>query len=163
MFLAGDIVFYPVYGAGCVDEIKTETVCGKSYDYYVIKLLSGIDMMIPTNSDKLKKIRKAITESQCQEILDILQKKSHKLPKKWGERFKVYNNSIREGDIYKMAEVLRDISDMAKKRELSKSDIKAFDELLYMISGEISLVLGVDIKDISSEITSIIHFEDRCV
>jgi CarD family transcriptional regulator len=163
MFFIGDIIFYPVYGAGYIYNIEEKEFYGSIKKYYIINFINGMGSMVPVNSDESKKIRKAISEHECLKIFEILKNEPQKLPSKWSERYKYYNNSIRGGNIYKMASVLKDITGLSSKKTLSKSDLKIFDEILSLISGEIALVLNISFLDARASVLEALEFnENNC-
>lgn len=158
MFLIGDIIYYPVFGAGNIINIEERDVYGEVNRYYIIKLIiSGMSIMVPLNYEEDGKIRRAIEERRCEEIFDILKDQSEKLPSKWVERYKYYNLSIKEGDIFKLAEILRDIAALGKLKNLSKSEVKFFEDILNLVSGELSLVLSKDFLEVKSSIKNILN------
>jgi CarD family transcriptional regulator len=161
MFLIGDIIFYPVYGAGYIYNIEEKEFYGSIKKYYIINFRNGMGIMVPVNSEESKKIRKAISEHECLKVFEILKEEPEKLPSKWSERYRHYNNSIRAGNIYKMTTVLRDIKGLSLKKTLSKSDYKAFCEMLGMISGEIALVLNISFLDARTSIIEVLEFDEN--
>lgn len=159
MFLIGDIIYYPVFGAGRIVNIEGKDVYGEINRYYIIKLIiSGMSIMVPLSYEEEGKIRKAIEIPQCKEVFEIFKGQCENLPLKWGERNRYYNSSIREGDIFKLAKILRDISGLGKNKNLSKSEMKFFEDILNMVSGELALVLSMDIYKVRDEIKAMLKW-----
>lgn len=161
MFNIGDNVFYPVYGAGFVCNIEEKEVYGSVKKYYIINFIGGISIMVPVYSEESKRIRKAISEHECMKVFEILGQSPDKLSSKWSERYKHYNQCIRCGNIFRLIEVLRDISGLSKKKNLSKSELKIFYSILDMVAGEISLALNAEVEDIKISILDILDFSEN--
>jgi CarD family transcriptional regulator len=163
MFFIGDIIFYPVYGAGYIYNIEEKEFYGCIKKYYIINFINGMGSMVPVNSDESKKIRNSISEHESLRVFEILKEDPQKLPSKWSERYKHYNHSIRCGDIFKMTEVLKDIKGLSMKKTLSKSDLKIFFEILGLVAGEIALVLNISFSDARNSMLELLEFnENNC-
>lgn len=159
MFLIGDVIYYPVFGAGTIINIGERDVYGEINKYYIINLIiSGMNIMVPLSYEEEGKIRKGIEVSQCSEVFKILKSESEKLPAKWGERYRHYNLCIKEGEITKLAEILRDIAGLKNYKKLSKGELKFFEDILNMVSGELALVLSKDFIGVKNQIKGILNW-----
>lgn len=157
MFIIGDLIFLPVFGAGYIASIEDRKIHGEISKYFVINfVINKISIMIPVFSEEAKKIRRTITIDEYINIIQLLVSPFSPLPCKWSERQRYYNDSIRSGDIFQLACILRDISYLSKVKKLSKSENKIFREILGMVSSEISLVLGKEFDDTKQELLSIL-------
>lgn len=146
MFSIGDAIFYPKYGAGYIVNIEEKDIYGAIKKYYVINLIgSDILTMLPVECEVIKKLRSVIEQDSVKIVYEILMGPTINLPQKWIERYKCYCASIEEGDIFKLSGILNSIYYLPRKKEISKSDIKIFDEILIMISSELSIVQGIEI------------------
>jgi CarD family transcriptional regulator len=144
MFFIGDGVFYPKYSAGYIVNIEEKEIYGITKKYYVIKLIiNELLTMIPMDLVNSKRLRKVIEKEEYDNLLEILTSEVNLLPLKWGERYKLYNKFIEEGDIYKLTALMRDIYFMPRRKEVSKSDMKAFNEVLCMVASELSIALEI--------------------
>ncbi|QCX33808.1 hypothetical protein FDN13_08925 [Caloramator sp. E03] len=161
MFSIGEWIFYPVFGAGLIINIEEKKICGDEKKYYIIKFINGINMMIPVFSNEAYRLRKAISKDECVGIYNILKSEPEGLPSRWVDRYKSYKNCIYDGDIKKLAKMLRDIGNLSQSKKLSKSEIKIFFSILELVSGEICAVLNKDIEMIKKEIIRIIKFDDK--
>lgn len=157
MFIIGDLIFLPVFGAGYIANIEDKKIHGEISKYYVINfIINNISIMIPVFSEEAKKIRRTITIDEYVNVIEILISPFAPLPCKWGERQRYYNDSIKEGDIFRLASILRDINGLSKVKKLSKSETKFFKEILAMVASEISIVLNKDFEDTKNELASIL-------
>lgn len=158
MFNIGEIVFIPVFGAGCVLSIEDRDVHGEIGKYYIINLIiSSMNIMVPVDSKESERIRRVIKPEEYVKLLQIFGDCPKKLPGKWLDRYKHYKECIKSGSIYKLSGVLRDISGLSKDRKLSKSEIKIFNEVLDMVSSEIALVLLRDFNETKADILNLLN------
>lgn len=146
MFSIGDAIFYPKYGAGYIVNIEEKDIYGAIKKYYVINLIaSDILTMLPVECEVMKKLRSVIEQDSVKTVYEILIGQATILPQKWIDRYKYYCAFIEEGDIFKLSEILNSIYYLPRKKEISKSDMKIFDEILIMVSSELSIVQGIEI------------------
>ena len=157
MFIIGDLVFLPVFGAGYISSIEDKNIHGEISRYYVVNfVINKISIMMPVFSLEAKKIRRAITIEEYVNVFQLLISPVSLLPCKWSERQRYYNDCIKNGDIFQLACILRDINGLSKTKKLSKSETKLFKEILSMVASEVSLVLNKDFEDTKKEIMSIL-------
>ncbi|TDT51254.1 CarD family transcriptional regulator [Fonticella tunisiensis] len=161
MFSIGDIIFYPVFGAGYILNIEEKEICGEIKKYYIMKfLLNDMNMMIPIESVVGRRIRRAISPDECEKVLNIIKSNPVKLSSKWSKRCKHYTQSIRSGDIFLLASIIRDIAGLYRTRSLSKSEAKVFMDIVDMVAGEISLVTNRDLNSVKKEILNKVNMNE---
>lgn len=146
MLYIGDKIFYPGYGAGEIINIEEKEVFETIDKYYVIKLVNGLITMMPVNTRKSKGIRKCLTKEECIRCLEILNEKASSMPGKWLDRYKIYTKTIKTGDLSNMCSVLKDVIAIRKKKKLSNSEENFYEDILNMVSEEISIVLDIDLE-----------------
>lgn len=157
MFIIGDGIFYPKYSAGIVINIEDKEIYGITKKYYIIKLIAnGMLTMIPVDFEETKRLRRVIGKNDYQKVIDILNAEKKTMPVKWGDRYRLYNNSINEGNIFQLCEIVRDIYFMKSQKDISKSDIKMFDEILSMVASELCIVMEVEFEKMKEAIIEIL-------
>ena len=158
MFLIGEGVFYPLYGAGYVVNVEEKEIYSVSKKYYIINLIiNNILVMIPVESEDSKRLRRIMKNYEYDNIVNILKSNYNILPYKWCDRFKIYNSSIREGNIYNLTELVRDIHNLPRRKEISKSDFKVFNDIICLISSEICIATKVDYETVRLNILEILE------
>lgn len=163
MFNIGEVVFIPVFGAGCVLSIEDRDIHGDIGRYYIVNLIiSNMNIMVPVNSKEAERIRRVIKPEEYLKVLQILGERSKKLSGKWLDRYKHYNECIKSGNIFRLSGVLRDIKGLSKSRKISKSELKIFNEVLDMVSSEIALVLLRDLNETKADILNLLNPFEFC-
>lgn len=157
MFVIGDLVYMPVFGAGCIVNVEDRKIHGEINRYYIINfVLNEISMMIPVFSEEAHKIRRVITIEECEELINILYNSYEILPIKWNERVKCYNDAIKNGDIFFLGRLLKNCSDMSKIKKMSKSETKIYKEVLDLVASEISIVVNRDFNLVKIELIELL-------
>ena len=155
MFKAGDAIVHPVRGAGVVERIEERQWHGSTDKYYRIKLLDqpGTRLMVPTSEADTLGLRPAIAQSEVSRVWNVLGSKPQVLPSNHKERYKVLEDKLYAGDVFQIAEVVRD---MAWRRQMEGSlttvGKRRYDESVRMLAGELAAVQGIDVDDAEAQI-----------
>lgn len=160
MFNIGDKVFYPVFGVGVIAEIEEKSFHGVSGKYYMIKLVKNNMLVMIPEKDVNNKIRKAVSKEEVFSIMEAFKETGVNLPGKWNKRVRIYNDAIREGNIFKMALAIKNIAFLSQTKKLSKSEKDFFYTLLGYVSDEIALVLSKDADEVYNIILSSVNFNE---
>ena len=109
MYKVGDKVVYPHHGAGTVVKKETREVLGEKREYLTIKILHN-DMTVNVPADNADRVglRKVIDEQMVSKVLKALTGNGTTMPKNWNRRFKHNRDKMKTGDIFELAEVVRD-------------------------------------------------------
>jgi RNA polymerase-interacting CarD/CdnL/TRCF family regulator len=119
-----------------------------------------MDIMVPVYSKEAKRMRKAVLKEDAFKLMNIFKQEPLELSNRWIERYKFYCESIKNGNVFVLAGILRDIAGASKKKALSKSDLRYFKEILNQVSSEISLVLEINLGETEKLILSYLGLGD---
>ncbi len=145
MFKVGDLAVYPAQGVGRVAAIESKQIAGHHVTFYVLQIL-GKDTIIriPTTNAKSVGLRQVINEKEIPQIYAILKKKNSAnldANPTWNKRFRDYNNKLKSGSAFEIAEVLRDLFVLKSGKDLSFGERKMLDTALTLLTKELSIVL----------------------
>jgi CarD family transcriptional regulator len=147
-FKTGDTIVHPVRGAGTVVRLMQRSRNGNDEVYYKVELLArpDISLMIPTSAVETLGLRHTIPQSQIKNVWRILHTDPKKLPDEHKERYKMLEGKLHTGNIFQVAEVVRDM-DWRQLRcgNLTAKEKRLYDEGMDMLAGEIAVVQGVDL------------------
>ncbi|MGH3026790.1 MAG: CarD family transcriptional regulator, partial [Gaiellaceae bacterium] len=119
-FEVGDSVVYPHHGAGRVLRKEMKEVLGEEREYLTIKILhNDMTVMVPTANAAVAGLRRVIDAETLQKVLGVLQDQCSDMPKNWNRRFKHNRDKIKTGDIYELAEVVRNLGIREAEKGLS--------------------------------------------
>ena len=128
-FELGDNVVYPHHGAGKVEGKEDMEMAGVRREYLTIKILhNDMTVKVPTENAALAGLRRVIDEETVKKVLDVLQDEVSEMPKNWNRRFKHNRDKIKTGDIYELAEVVRNLALRESEKGLSTGEKQMFTQ-----------------------------------
>ena len=138
MYDVGDKVVYPHHGAGTIVTKELRKDAGAEREYLTIKILhNDMTVMIPSDSADRAGLRKVIGEETVDEVLAVLQGDGTKMPKNWNRRFKHNRDKMKTGDIFELAEVVRNLSLRDKDKGLSTGEKQMFVKAKKILASEL--------------------------
>ena len=145
MFEVGDKVVYPHHGAGVVQKKEHKEVLGQRREYLTITILyNEMTVMVPAENAERAGLRRVIDEQTVQEVLAVLKDDGTQMPKNWNRRFKHNRDKIKTGDIYELAEVVRNLSLRETEKGLSTGEKQMFTRTKKILASELMYALDKD-------------------
>jgi len=156
-FKVGDKAVYPAHGVGEVKSIESREIMGSKQTFYVLQILdSGIKIMVPTGNVNAVGLREVISNQEVDDVYEILKQRDvHIDNQTWNRRYREYMDKIKTGSVYEIAEVLRDLSILKFKKELSFGERKMLDTAKSLLVKELAICESRDEDEIEVEITEI--------
>lgn len=143
MFNIGDRVVYPMHGAGVIEAVETREVLGEKQQYYIMRLPIGdMKVMIPLNNVEEIGLRQVIDSEGVTKVYEILKGEKSKMSQNWNRRYRANMEKIKSGDIFEVAEVVRNLSIRDREKGLSTGERKMLDTARQILVSE--LVLAQD-------------------
>ena len=144
-FELGDHVVYPHHGAGKVLKKEEMEILGERREYLTIKILhNDMTVRVPTENAALAGLRRVIDEETVKKVLDVLRDEVSEMPKNWNRRFKHNRDKIKTGDIYELAEVVRNLSLRENEKGLSTGEKQMFTRTKKILASELMYALDKD-------------------
>ncbi|MFH0974818.1 MAG: CarD family transcriptional regulator [Spirochaetota bacterium] len=148
MYKVGDKIVYPMHGIGVIEAIEKKTVLNKKDDYYIITIVnSGMKVMIPVKNADSIGIRGIIQKKEISKVLSVLKKTNQITEEDWKIRYQNNIDKVKSGSILKVAEVLRDLYQRGKEKDLSIMERKLYENAYQFIIYEIAYAKDVEIED----------------
>ncbi len=145
MFNVGDKVVYPMHGAGIIEAIEEKEVLGERQKYYIMRLPIGeMKVMIPTGNVSEIGLREIIKEEEVQKVFEILRAQKSKMSTNWNRRYRANMEKIKSGDVYEVAEVVRNLTLRDKEKGLSTGERKMLENARQILVSELVLAKGID-------------------
>ena len=139
-----EFVVYPKHGIGQIISVEKDTIAGIEISFYRIEITKDkLILTIPTNQQG--NLRALSSINQINKAISILKGKAKVKRTMWSRRAQEYEQKINSGEIYQIAEVVRDLNkntDMPVDQSYSERQLfeKAYDRLL----GEVIAVLNIN-------------------
>jgi CarD family transcriptional regulator len=144
-FELGDQVVYPHHGAGKVLKKEEMEMLGETREYLTIKILhNDMTVRVPTENAAIAGLRRVIDEETVQKVLDVLRDTVSEMPKNWNRRFKHNRDKIKTGDIYELAEVVRNLSLRESEKGLSTGEKQMYTRSKKILASELMYALDKD-------------------
>ena len=114
-------------------------------EYLTIQILhNDMTVTIPLDSAERVGLRKVIGEETVEEVLTVLQGDGTKMPKNWNRRFKHNRDKMKTGDIFEMAEVVRNLAQRDQEKGLSTGEKQMYTRAKKILASEFMYALDKD-------------------
>lgn len=144
-FDVGDKVVYPHHGAATIEKRERKEAFGKKQDYLVLRLAYGdLTLMVPAENAEEIGLRDVINDEEVEEVFAVLRKKEARMPTNWSRRFKNHVEKLKSGDIYQVAEVVRNLTIREKDKGLSAGEKRMLGKARQILVSELTFALNVD-------------------
>lgn len=145
MFNIGDKVVYPMHGAGIIEAIEEKEILGEKQKYYVMRMhFKNMKVMIPIKSVKAIGVRQVVSDEEIEQVLKILRGEKSKMPANWNHRYRANMEKIKSGNIFQVAEVVRNLGLRDKEKGLSTGERRMFENAKQILASEIALSKNID-------------------
>lgn len=139
MFNVGDKIVYPMHGAGTIDSIEEKDILGEKQAYYIIKMPGEVKVMIPTNKAEQVGVRNIINKEEASKVMTILGQNETEMSQNWNKRYRDNMDKMKSGDIYEVADVVRNLSFKQKEKGLSTGEKKMLSNAKQILVSELVL------------------------
>ena len=139
MFNVGDKIVYPMHGAGVIDAIEEKDILGEKQAYYILKMPGEVKVMIPTAKADEVGVRNIIDKESADKVFGVLEKDETQMDKNWNKRYRDNMEKMKSGDIYEIADVVRNLSFKQKEKGLSTGEKKMLNNAKQILVSELVL------------------------
>jgi CarD family transcriptional regulator len=160
-FECGDNVVYPHHGAGKVLKKELRKMFGEEREYLTIKILhNDMTVMVPCENAGVAGLRRVIDEETVQKVLAVLQDDVSEMPKNWNRRFKHNRDKIKTGDIYELAEVVRNLAIREQDKGLSTGEKQMYTRAKKILASELMYALEKSEDDAEAYLEQVLTREN---
>ena len=139
VFRKGDTVVHPEHGAAVIEELREREILGEKRRYFVLRVAYGdLTLMVPVDSTEEVGLRQVVSKSEVKKVLDVLRQDESKMAANWSRRFKNNIEKLRSGDIYQVAEVVRNLSIRERERGLSAGEKRMITKARQILISELA-------------------------
>ena len=138
MFKIGDKIVYPMHGAGIIDSVEIKEFLGEEKEYFILKMpIGNMDISIPKSNINKMNIRDVISKEEGEKILKILEEDPEDLNNNWNLRYKENQEILKTGDIFKIANMVRDLVALDDDKGLSTTEKKLLNRARRIMASEL--------------------------
>jgi CarD family transcriptional regulator len=99
---------------------------------------------VPTENAERVGLRKVIDEKMVERVLEVLHGDGTTMPKNWNRRFKYNRDKMKTGDIFELAEVVRNLSLREQEKGLSTGEKQMFVKAKKILASELMYAKDMD-------------------
>ena len=156
-FKVGDKVVYPHHGAGKVLKKEKKVLLGEKREYLTIQILhNDMTVMVPCENTGVAGLRRVIDHATVKKVVSVLQDDVSDMPGNWNRRFKHNREKIRTGDIFELAEVIRNLSALESEKGLSSGEKQMFVRAKRILASEFMYALDMDEEAAEEHVDSLL-------
>jgi CarD family transcriptional regulator len=148
LYKVGDKVVYPHHGAGTVVKREKREVLGEKREYLTIRIEhNDMTVNVPAENCELVGLRKVIDEEAVKKVLKYLTSGGTEMPKNWNRRFKHNRDKMKTGDIFELAEVVRNLSLRDGEKGLSTGEKQMYVKAKKILASELRFAKNLSEED----------------
>ena len=141
-FKVGDKVVYPHHGAATIIKKEKNEFGGESHDYYVLEVATDqLTVRVPVSRALDLGVRPVISTTVAKKVFATFRDEPQEAGSNWSRWYKLLTEKINSGDIFQVAEVVRDLTyaqqvkgiSPALKRMLAKARLIIISELRFAL------------------------------
>ena len=148
-FKKGDTVIYPQHGACIVQGTKKMEAFGEKQEYLILKTVIN-EMTLSVPIDKAEEVGRAPAgrrPTSSKTWWPCSSKPDPRVPSNWSRRFKNHQEKLKSGDVYQVAEVVRNLAARNRDASLSAAERTMYERARINLISEIAPALKVSAEE----------------
>jgi CarD family transcriptional regulator len=147
-FKKGETVIYPQHGACIVQGTQKKTMFGETKEYLVLRSVIGeMTLSVPLDKTEDVGVRPPVSADELEDLVSVLSKPDPRVPSNWSRRFKNHQEKLKSGDVYQVAEVVRNLAARNRDASLSAAERTMYERARVNLISEISPALKVSAEE----------------
>lgn len=152
-FKKGDTVIYPQHGACIVMGTKKMEAFGSMQEYLILRtVINEMTLSVPTLKASEVGVRPPVNPEELEDLVAVLSKPDLRVPSNWSRRFKNHQEKLKSGDVYQVAEVVRNLALRDQAKGLSAGEKSMFVKARSVLVSELSFALDVSEDDALAQV-----------
>src|SRR3954449_12883272 len=147
-FKVGDRVVYPHHGAAVIEKKEKLSISGETREVFVLRVASSdLVIKVPITQAENVGMRPPISAEDVDDLFQLLGKKDVREPTNWSRRFKNHQEKLKSGDVYQVAEVVRNLALREATKGLSAGEKAMLVKARSVLVSELSFALNLSEDD----------------
>src|SRR5437016_10429989 len=143
-FKVGEKLVYPNHGVTVVEQIGESPIMEPGDTFYHLRLLANNSrLMVPIKNTDRVGLRPLYKQTQIKGLLSLLEETTQKAHTDWKGRYRENLEKMKTGRLEDVADVLKNLSEVQKKKSLSFREKKMYDRAKYLLVSEVAIVKGI--------------------
>lgn len=157
MFKVGDKIVYPMHGAGVIETIEERSILDEKQSYYIIKMPGEVKVMVPTAKAEEIGVRNIIDKETAGKVISVLEQDSTEMSMKWNKRYRDNVEKMKSGDVFEIADIVRNLSFKQKNKGLSTTEKKMLLNAKQILVSELVLAESKEKDEVEQIVDSKIN------
>ena len=142
-FKKGDAVIYPQHGAGRIIDVEKRTIADEEREYFVVDLeLQELKVWVPVAEAEELGVRAPTDKSELEDLFELLGDHDVRLPSNFSRRMKNNQRRMNDGDVWQLAEVVRNLAVRRARKHLSPSEKTLYLHARSLLIAELALSMN---------------------
>lgn len=146
-YSVGDTVVHSHHGAAIVESTERRELEGQTCEYLVLRMTHGdLTLFVPADTCHEVGIRDVVSGADVDRVFDILREKVGPQKGSWSRHFKANFEKLRSGDVFQVAEVVRNLAIRHANDELSAGERRMLSNAKQILLSELSVAIDEDVE-----------------
>lgn len=140
-FKLGQKVVYPNHGIAVIEQIEQKQIGTSVLPFYTLRLAATNSVvLVPVANASGVGLRSPISSAECELLLKSLGDDFSCPSQDWKDRFKDFSDKMRTGDIFEVADVLKNLTFLSHLKPLSFREQRMLERAQYLVVSELAAV-----------------------
>jgi CarD family transcriptional regulator len=127
-----------------VEHIGESPIMEAGDSYYHLRLLANNSrLMVPIRNTDRVGLRRLYQQKEIKGLISLLEERTVKSQTDWKGRYRENLEKMKTGRLEDVAEVLKNLNEVSKKKSLSFREKKMYDRAKYLIVSEVAIVKNI--------------------
>jgi len=143
-FGVGDKVVYPHHGAAVIARKEKLAFQGQRTDYFVLEVATDqLTLKVPVHKALEQGVRPVISQTVARKVLATFKLPPEEAGANWSRWYKLLTEKINSGDIFQVAEVVRDLTFAQQTKGISPALKRMLSKARLILASELRFALDV--------------------
>ena len=147
-FSVGDKVVYPHHGAAVITKKERREFAGGVTDFFVLQVaIDQLILRVPVSRAVELGVRPVISRTAARRVLSTFRTEPEEAGANWSRWYKLLTEKITSGDIYQVAEVVRDLTHAQQTKGISPALKRMLSKARLILASELRFALDLSEED----------------
>jgi CarD family transcriptional regulator len=137
----GELAVYPGQGVTRIEAVERKEIAGQGREFIVLRKVEDESrILVPRENASEVGLRPLSSAGECERVWEIL---GESAPRRragiaWSRQYREYQDTLREGSILAIAEILRDLMSLKRQKELSFGERRVLETARSLLVQELA-------------------------
>ncbi len=147
-FAVGDKVVYPHHGAAVITKKERREFQSKRTDFFVLEVATDqLVLRVPVDNAAELGVRSVISKTAARKVFATFKQDPEEAGSNWSRWYKLLTEKINSGDIFQVAEVVRDLTYAQQTKGISPALKRMLSKARLILASELRFALDLSEED----------------